>query len=124
MNTARSVWYGWGALMAAGGIAYGLAKRSIAEDRVRNHERDQQMAAEQAWLRDSENKYRARKEVGIKDGDRYLNGNAGGANPSAEASQDPAATRHAPATEGQKVLEKSKYEASEVWRAPKGGRFT
>jgi hypothetical protein len=37
---------------------------------------------------------------------------------------DPAPTRHAPATEGQRVREKSKYETSEPFRAKKGDRFS
>lgn len=47
--------------------------------------------------------------------------NAG--NPSMEATEDPAPTRHAPMTQGQQVEEKSKYEASEVWRSKKGDRL-
>lgn len=44
--------------------------------------------------------------------------------PSLEASQDPAPTRHAPEDEAQKVREKSKYEASDVYRSRKGDRFS
>jgi len=44
-------------------------------------------------------------------------------NPSMEATEDPAPTRHAPTTQGQQVEEKSKYEASEVWRSKKGDRL-
>jgi hypothetical protein len=45
--------------------------------------------------------------------------------PSQEASTlDPAPTRHAPESEGQRVREKSKYEASEPFRAKKGDRFS
>jgi hypothetical protein len=44
--------------------------------------------------------------------------------PSYEANTDPAPTRHAPATEGQRVFEKSKYEASVPFRSPKGDRFS
>ena len=44
--------------------------------------------------------------------------------PSQEASSDPAPTRHAPETEGQRVEEKSKYEASAPFRAKKGDRFS
>lgn len=40
--------------------------------------------------------------------------------PSKEASRDPAATRHEPESE----LEKSKYEATETFRPPKGNRFS
>jgi hypothetical protein len=45
-------------------------------------------------------------------------------NPSVQASQDPAPTRHAPSDEGQRVVEKSKYEASDVYRSRKGDRFS
>jgi hypothetical protein len=45
-------------------------------------------------------------------------------NPSREANADPAPTRHAPETDAQRVGEKSKYEASEVWRSKKGDRFS
>ena len=44
--------------------------------------------------------------------------------PSQEAASDPAPTRHAPESEGQRVREKSKYEASEPYRARKGDRFS
>lgn len=44
--------------------------------------------------------------------------------PSQESSSDPAPTRHAPATEGQRVWEKSKYESSTPFRSTKGDRFS
>lgn len=44
--------------------------------------------------------------------------------PSQEASMDPAPTRHAPVDEGQREKEKSKYEASDVFRSRKGDRFS
>jgi hypothetical protein len=44
--------------------------------------------------------------------------------PSQESSLDPAATRHAPDTEGQRVREKSKYETAEPFRGKKGDRFS
>ena len=44
--------------------------------------------------------------------------------PSQESSLDPAPTQHAPDTEGQRIREKSKYEASEPFRAKKGDRFS
>jgi len=44
--------------------------------------------------------------------------------PSSEASHDPAPTRHAPENEGQRMREKSKYEAGEPFRARKGDRFS
>ncbi len=44
--------------------------------------------------------------------------------PSSEASHDPAPTRHAPENDGQRIREKSKYEAGEPYRAKKGDRFS
>ena len=44
--------------------------------------------------------------------------------PSQESTSDPAPTRHAPTTEGQRVLEKSKYESSQPFRSTKGDRFS
>ena len=44
--------------------------------------------------------------------------------PSQEATLDPAPTRHAPESEGQRVREKSKYETSEPFRSKKGDRFS
>jgi len=43
--------------------------------------------------------------------------------PSSETAE-PAPTRHAPDSEEAKVLEKSKYEASEPFRSKKGDRFS
>lgn len=44
-------------------------------------------------------------------------------NPSQEGTE-PAATRHAPEDEEGRVKEKSKYEASDVYRSRKGDRFS
>lgn len=44
--------------------------------------------------------------------------------PSTEASHDPAATRHEPETETERVLEKSKYETTQPFRPPRGNRFS
>lgn len=44
--------------------------------------------------------------------------------PSAEASHDPAPTRHEPVTDEQRVNEKSKYEASEKFKPIKGNRLS
>lgn len=44
--------------------------------------------------------------------------------PSQEASSDPAPTRHAPATEAERVAEKSKYESGASYKSPKGDRFS
>lgn len=44
--------------------------------------------------------------------------------PSSQASHDPAATRHEPETEAERVLEKSKYETAQPFRPPRGNRFS
>ena len=55
-------------------------------------------------------------------------GHGGGAeesgNPSMQANQDPAPTRHEPLGEEARAREKSKYEASDVYRSRKGDRFS
>lgn len=48
--------------------------------------------------------------------------NAG--SPSSEVSHDPAPTKNAPEDDGPKAQEKSKFEASEPYRAKKGDRFS
>lgn len=46
------------------------------------------------------------------------------ASPSREAGQDPAPTRHEPETDEEGLLEKSKYEATQTFRPPRGNRFS
>jgi hypothetical protein len=49
----------------------------------------------------------------------------GQSSPAREADgNDPAATRHEPLNDEERVREKSKYEATEVFRSPKGDRFS
>ncbi|KAI1487493.1 hypothetical protein F5X96DRAFT_145908 [Biscogniauxia mediterranea] len=129
MNTARSFWLGWGSLCLAGAGAYVFAKRSINADRAARLEetrRKKQMA--------DSLEYSGSKPPSAM-GNNNGNGGGGGGNgspartdaagsPSQEASSDPAPTRHAPATEGQRVIEKSKYESSTPYRSPKGDRFS
>jgi hypothetical protein len=57
----------------------------------------------------------------IRASDKASHGIEDSGNPSLQANADPAATRHAPETEGK---EKSKYEASSVYRSRKGDRFS
>lgn len=66
-------------------------------------------------------------EVGRLQSQRRAGANGGvddDSNPSSQASQDPAPTRHAPEDEAQKAREKSKYEASEPFRSRRGDRFS
>ena len=63
------------------------------------------------------------KHFGTKDKTPVHNDYAG--SPSDEATyQDPAAVSHYPCNEGQKLREKSKFEASEPYRQKKGDRFS
>jgi len=121
MNTVRSVGYGWLVLVGAGGGAYFFAKRSINADREARHAKEMERRALQNRLQETDYiKSHTKKSA-------PSNGGANGDNaaePSREASIDPAPTRHAPETEAQRVGEKSKYEASEVWRSKKGDRLS
>jgi hypothetical protein len=55
---------------------------------------------------------------------RFQNASDDAASPSAEASHDPAPTRHEPLTEADRVLEKGKYETAQPYRPPSGNRFS
>lgn len=100
-----------------------MAKRSITTEKQSRVEEDRALMAQQTRLREAEIRFRAEQEFrnesrGSYNEDRYTG------NPSAEANEgEVAPTRHAPSTEGQREKEKSKYAATEVWRAPKGDRF-
>ncbi|KAL2257061.1 hypothetical protein VTK26DRAFT_718 [Humicola hyalothermophila] len=115
MNTVKSFWAGWGSLCVAGGVAYYFAKKSINADR-------------QSRLEEMRKKKSVAQALEHPDNNSLANGGpvrtdtAG--SPSQESSSDPAPTRHAPATEGQRVVEKSKYESSTPFRSPKGDRFS
>ncbi|KAJ4377210.1 hypothetical protein N0V83_000033 [Neocucurbitaria cava] len=140
--------YGWGTLIVAGGGAYFFAKRSINADRAAKAEADRQKRIRQFQLEQS---YQPPTTTaphhillpaapysttttplnptsisgGGGGGARHGGGiDEGSDNPSIQASQDPAPTRHAPEDEAQKAREKSKYEASDVYRTRKGDRFS
>ncbi|RPB01841.1 hypothetical protein L873DRAFT_1675217, partial [Choiromyces venosus 120613-1] len=95
---------GWASLIVAGGGAYYFAKREINADRREKHLKRQQLQQQQYNM-------------------LYPENDPAG-HPSAESSNDPAPTRHAPQTEQQEINEKSKYEASAVYKRPKGDRFS
>jgi len=98
MNTVKSFWIGWGSLIVAGGGAYYFAKQQINADRREKHLK--RLAKEQ--YNQSLLEY---DPVG---------------SPSREHANDPAPTRHAPQAEQERIEEKGKYEASNVYRAKKG----
>jgi hypothetical protein len=144
-NTSSS--YGWGTLIVAGGGAYYFAKRSINEDRARKADIETQKRLAQYQLEQAYQQSppaskptpsgmpsyagkpytppaprKKRGEMG-EDKDWHAAQDEAG-NPSHEANSDPAPTRHAPEDEAQKMREKSKYEASDVYRSRKGDRFS
>ncbi|KAE9364350.1 hypothetical protein N431DRAFT_388369 [Stipitochalara longipes BDJ] len=122
MNTVRSFWVGWGTLCVAGGAAYYFAKKEINQERATKFEAEQRRRRIQESL-----EYTARPEATTSSGAKQNGGPARSdstGSPSQEATLDPAPTRHAPHTEGERVREKSKYETSEPFRAKKGDRFS
>ncbi|KAF1997024.1 hypothetical protein P154DRAFT_537533 [Amniculicola lignicola CBS 123094] len=156
MNTVKSVYYGWGSLILAGGGAYYFAKKSINADRAAKAAADREKRLAQHQLEQSY-LYKPAQTQTTSPTSKALSGpisstpsigrpgaggptgtgraeakDAGGngdwgdeaGNPSGEASKDPAPTRHAPEDEAQKMREKSKYEASDVFRSRKGDRFS
>ncbi|KAL7937286.1 hypothetical protein V8C35DRAFT_295273 [Trichoderma chlorosporum] len=119
MNTVKSFWLGWGSLCVAGGGAYYFAKQQIRADRQAKLEAHYKKVAANKAL---EYEVAASPGAATGNGGPARTDNAG--SPSQEASNDPAATRHAPATESQRVAEKSKYESDTPYRTRKGDRFS
>ncbi|KAI1326871.1 hypothetical protein F5Y16DRAFT_373683 [Xylariaceae sp. FL0255] len=120
MNTIRSFWLGWGSLCVAGGGAYYFAKRSINADRAQRFEDAQRKKRAIEHLEEPTSTPPSHSPA--TNGRPARHDTAG--SPSQEANNDPAPTRHAPATEGQRIVEKSKYESSTPFTSPKGDRFS
>ena len=116
-------------MFLAGGGAYYFAKKSINADRQARFEADQKRRRMQESLEYSPN-VPTQPGTSSSMGGSAKRGNGTPArsdhsgSPSQEAALDPAPTGHAPDTEGQRIVEKSKYEASEPFRAKKGDRFS
>lgn len=113
----------------AGGGAYYYAKQGINADRQARWEKDVEKRRQMAALEYSANNFSkpsSASTVGgsIPRGKGTPPHDDGGASPSHEATADPAPTRHAPEDAEQKVMEKSKYEATEPYRARRGDRFS
>jgi hypothetical protein len=105
-------------ILKAGGGAYYFAKKSINADRAARFEADQRRRQMMESLEYSATTPSASK----KNGGPPRSDHSG--SPSQEATADPAPTRHAPESEGQRVREKSKYETSEPFISKKGDRFS
>jgi len=132
MNTIRSTWIGWGTLCIAGGGAYYYAKKSVNADRAARHEagmkRKAQMTAMEAEQRHIKGS-NAQTLTGASAMHRAnmaqnINGRENVGSPRSEISQDPVPTWHEPETAEDRILGKSKYQAPETFRPPKGNRFS
>ncbi|CAM1507935.1 Fc.00g047830.m01.CDS01 [Cosmosporella sp. VM-42] len=116
MNTVKSFWLGWGSLCVAGGGAYYFAKQQI------NAERQAKVEAHRKKMQKIEELQYAHDMSANGNGSPARTDSAG--SPSQEASSDPAPTRHAPATEAERVDEKSKFESNVPYKSRKGDRFS
>ncbi|PWY86444.1 hypothetical protein BO94DRAFT_82223 [Aspergillus sclerotioniger CBS 115572] len=133
MNTIRSTWIGWGTLCVAGGGAYYFAKKSINADRANRYEAEVKRKAQLAAMEAEHRRQTAlanpapnpSEDPSLKRANlaRLHSASDDVASPSAEASHDPAPTRHEPETETERELEKSKYEATQPFRPPRGNRL-
>lgn len=104
----------------AGGAAYYFAKKSINADRqARLSEQRRKKSVLDALEQNNANAHAVSSQLAAA-----ARTDAVGSPSQESSSSDPAPTRHAPATETQRVLEKSKYEASVPFRSPKGDRFS
>ena len=108
----------------AGGGAYVVAKRSINADR-------QARLEEQRKKKDMINSLENSMNTSAHPGSSSTMGRSIPANdgsppfsPGREMDNDPAATRHAPLTEHERIHGKSKYESAEPYRSKKGDRFS
>ncbi|PYI12248.1 hypothetical protein BO78DRAFT_301930, partial [Aspergillus sclerotiicarbonarius CBS 121057] len=124
---------GWGTLCVAGGGAYYFAKKSINADRANRYEAEVKRKAHLAAMEAEHRRQTVltnpapnpSEDPSLKRANlaRLNSASDDVASPSAEASHDPAPTRHEPETEAEQVLEKSKYEATQPFRPPRGNRL-
>ncbi|KAL3959109.1 hypothetical protein ACCO45_007271, partial [Purpureocillium lilacinum] len=121
MNTVKSFWLGWGSLCVAGAGAYYFAKKEINADRKAKLEEARRKKYDIRSLEYSGGQT-STATAATANGTPARTDSAG--SPSQEASNDPAPTRHAPATESERVAEKSKYESDTPYRSRKGDRFS
>ncbi|MCJ1257661.1 hypothetical protein MMC24_005487 [Lignoscripta atroalba] len=118
MNTNILAWdfHASAYVSTAGGGAYYFAKKSINADKKARHEADLRRRQLAESLEYNATHSRSKE--------RYHKIADHASDPSGEVTDDPAPTRHPPENQEQRVKEKSKYEASEPFRAKKGDRFS
>ncbi|EMF11782.1 uncharacterized protein SEPMUDRAFT_133772 [Sphaerulina musiva SO2202] len=115
MNTIRSTFYGWGALIVAGGGSYYFAKRQINKDRDERAAAIEKSRQQAERLRAQEQVMRNKALSSTAPGDRISPSDR--PSPSVEGGNDPAPTGHVDNHE-------SRYEAKEPFRSRKGDRFS
>ncbi|KAK3070667.1 hypothetical protein LTR53_010044 [Teratosphaeriaceae sp. CCFEE 6253] len=124
MNTIRSVGYGWGVLVVAGAGSYYFAKRSINADREeramaeeKRRQQRERMRVQDMVLRGTSTSSHGAKR---KEGAAPAAGGGDNLDPSRQGEGDPAPVTHAQ----DQMPRRSKYEAAEPYRAPRGDRFS
>ncbi|CZT21249.1 uncharacterized protein RCC_07112 [Ramularia collo-cygni] len=110
MNTVRSVGYGWGVLIVAGGGSYYFAKRSI------NADREERAHAEEMRRQNAEKQRVAEAMARSSNMAKKAKRKSDHPSPSDEAGGDPAAVEH--------EIPQSKFAASEPYRSKRGDRFS
>ncbi|GAB7360628.1 hypothetical protein MBLNU230_g0508t1 [Neophaeotheca triangularis] len=128
MNTVRSVGYGWGVLILAGGGAYYFAKRSVNSDREqraaleeqRRQQRERMRVAEQMHARQTAAASQSKASITGQANAKRQEGHEGHQDPSRQAQGDPAPVTH----EQESLAVKGQYEAAEPFRSRKGDRFS
>ncbi|EFR01197.1 hypothetical protein MGYG_04199 [Nannizzia gypsea CBS 118893] len=113
-------------LLPAGGGAYYFAKRSINADRLTRFDATQKRKDEMAKAEASARAAAEQSKTTISRAGQLNSGSQkdDAYSPSDELGHDPAPTRHEPETDAQRLAEKGKYEAAEVFRSRKGDRFS
>lgn len=119
---------------AAGGGAYYFAKQSINADRAARYEAEIKRKAQMKAMEAEDRRQTATSvptpvpsdDPSLKRANmtQFQNAPDDVASPSAEASHDPAPTRHEPMNDNDRVAEKGKYEAAAPFRPPRGNRFS
>ncbi|KAK6509765.1 hypothetical protein TWF481_004495 [Arthrobotrys musiformis] len=113
MNTVKSFWIGWGSLIVGGGAAYYFAKQSIDADRREKHMQRILLQRRNEELETIGHS----TSTPVESPRDHL---------AAQLSelQEPAPTRHTPDNEEERVASKSKFEASQPYKARRGDRFS
>ncbi|EEH21890.1 hypothetical protein PABG_04106 [Paracoccidioides brasiliensis Pb03] len=136
---SQTGWAGAHYVSVPGGGAYYFAKKSVNASRANRHEEILRRREEAARQEKREMAFSSATSdmpassqtspspggIGVTQAERAKSGSDTDdtASPSREAGHDPAATRHEPETQSERVHEKGKYEAAEPYRPKRGNRL-